>query len=517
MITYGFFDAVDGDRKYSADDISNFFETLIPDGVMAEPENTFQVLASSGLTVKVSPGWGFIQRKWIHSDADVFLTLDQPDIILHRCDRIVLRLNRQLRTMEIGIHKGTAAEGAYAPELQRDETVWEISLALVFVWAGTVEITQAGIQDERNNAALCGRIIGLDKIKNLESAVDIFEDNCYHCNGFSDNIALPAFIEAWKQSHSGKVLKIVGNFGVSDDYTEIDDLPYSMNCQADITLDFADCRMITAKNRPFAYFRNCTIKNLNLNYPDLTAAEESALLNLIDIQKAVLESCHIYGRLDNNSGIIGYHMHNGRLINCTADFSSAAPLWGIMTSGDSFISNCAVTVSGIGENFVYGIASMDVHASDSQFKAIGKNASGGQANGNFTECTFCGLGDLNGYGSHITGSLNANNCIFKGYTKDTENGEGIGISAGSRAKVLLHGITCPSETVHGYSQTGSLTVADGGQGYYDGILYTDPVLPVTDTVVTYTDFVPTSVMTQSAYDMITPRLNRNYILTEDQE
>ena len=137
MITFGFFDSVDGDRKYSADDISNFFETLIPDGVMAEPENTLQVCESSGLTVKVLPGWGFIGRKWIHNDAELFLTLDQPDIILNRADRIVIRLNRDvsLRNMEIAVKRGTPGESPVIPALQRDENVWEISLAYIMVWA----------------------------------------------------------------------------------------------------------------------------------------------------------------------------------------------------------------------------------------------------------------------------------------------------------------------------------------------------------------------------------------------
>ena len=161
MVTYGFFDSIDGDRKYSADDISNFFLKLISDGVFATPANSMQVLASSGMTIKVSPGWGFIKCKWINNDADCFLTLDQSDMILNRADRIVLRLNRINRNIEIAVKKGTPAENAYAPELQRDETIWELSLAYVFVWAGQTEIIQANIGDERGYSELCGWVTGL--------------------------------------------------------------------------------------------------------------------------------------------------------------------------------------------------------------------------------------------------------------------------------------------------------------------------------------------------------------------
>ncbi|MDE5753124.1 MAG: hypothetical protein K2H89_01055 [Oscillospiraceae bacterium] len=158
MVTCGFFDSIDGDRKYSADDISNFFLKLISNGVFATPANEMQVTATSCMTVKISPGWGFINCKWIHNDADFYLTLDEPDMVLNRADRIVLRLDKNTRTIEIAVKKGTPGETAFAPALQRDETIWELSLAYIYVWAGHTEITQADIADERGNTDVCGWI-----------------------------------------------------------------------------------------------------------------------------------------------------------------------------------------------------------------------------------------------------------------------------------------------------------------------------------------------------------------------
>jgi hypothetical protein len=227
------------------------------------------------------------------------------------------------------------------------------------------------------------------------------------------------------------------------------------------------------------------------------------MMNLISGNNAIFEDCHLYGSLSGTGIYITcWHLIESRLIRCSTDFSSDNALWGVMADQNSGISDCDITVAGTDEASVYGVSALNSHVSGSVFMASGKNAYGGHTGGNFTECTFYGLGDLNGYGFHVTGSLNANNCIFKGYTKDTENGEGIGISAGSHAKMLLHGITCPEETVHGYSQTGSLSAVNGSQGYYDGILYTLPDLPDTKTVVTYTDFRSATVLTQAEYDAI---------------
>ncbi|MDE7122036.1 MAG: hypothetical protein K2O42_07745 [Oscillospiraceae bacterium] len=195
MVTYGFFDSIDGDRRYNADDISNFFLKLISDGVFATPANAMQVQASSGMTVKVSPGWGFIKCKWIHNDMDCFLTLDQSDIILNRADRIVLRLNRNSRDMEIAVKKGTPGENAYAPPLQRDETIWELSLAYIYVWAGQTEITNADIADERWNADVCGWVTGLIQqidTTNLFAQYDCAFWNWFNVikNGFAQNATL---------------------------------------------------------------------------------------------------------------------------------------------------------------------------------------------------------------------------------------------------------------------------------------------------------------------------------------
>ena len=171
MVTYGFFDSIDGDRKYNADDISNFFLKLISDGVFPTPADSMQVQEVSGMTVKVSAGWGFIKCKWVNNDSDLYLTLDEPDIVLDRKDRIVMRLNKDTRLIEIAIKKGIPAESAYTapPELQRDESIWELSLAYVNIEpdAKTRGIRQMDIGDERPYEHLCGWVTG--KIQEIDT------------------------------------------------------------------------------------------------------------------------------------------------------------------------------------------------------------------------------------------------------------------------------------------------------------------------------------------------------------
>lgn len=163
-VTYGFFDSIQGDRVYDADDISNYFLKLISNGVFATPSNAMQVQANSGMQVAVSAGWGFINCKWVNNSTAYILTVDTADVSLNRIDRVVLRLDKNVgvRRIDIAVKTGTPATNPTAPALTRQTNgIWELSLAQIYVGAGVSEITQADITDERPNTELCGFITGL--------------------------------------------------------------------------------------------------------------------------------------------------------------------------------------------------------------------------------------------------------------------------------------------------------------------------------------------------------------------
>lgn len=159
---YGFFNSVDGDRKYDADDIGNYFLKLISDGVFATPATAMQVTAAGGMAVSVAAGWGFIKCKYINNTAAAQFTLAAADVVLNRIDRVVIRLDKDNRTMSLAIKQGTAASTPTAPALTRQSSgIWELSLAQIYVGAGVTSITQANITDERANTSLCGYVTGL--------------------------------------------------------------------------------------------------------------------------------------------------------------------------------------------------------------------------------------------------------------------------------------------------------------------------------------------------------------------
>lgn len=165
-LKYGFFDSVDGDRKYSASDIGEYFLKLISNGVFATPANAMQVKATTtpSMEVNVTSGWAFINCKYLHNTAAYPLTITAADQAYPRIDRVVMQMNPALdtRACSIYVKSGQASTSPTAPALTRTTGgTWELSLAQIYVSAGTTAITQANITDERANTSVCGYVTGL--------------------------------------------------------------------------------------------------------------------------------------------------------------------------------------------------------------------------------------------------------------------------------------------------------------------------------------------------------------------
>ena len=160
-VKYGFFNSVNGDRLYNADDISRFFYKLISDGVLDSPATNLMVAYSTGMTVQVLPGYGMINAKYVWLTSAENVTLDAADIALPRIDRVVLRLDIDNRQITVAAKKGTPAASPAPPALTRSGGIYELSLAKIAVAANATAIVQADITDERPDNNVCGYIVGL--------------------------------------------------------------------------------------------------------------------------------------------------------------------------------------------------------------------------------------------------------------------------------------------------------------------------------------------------------------------
>lgn len=72
-LTYGFYDAIDGDRTYKADDFNNILGSLVTDGKLKNEDGAvpFDLSLSDGSgTVTISPGTAFLAGHWVKLDTD---------------------------------------------------------------------------------------------------------------------------------------------------------------------------------------------------------------------------------------------------------------------------------------------------------------------------------------------------------------------------------------------------------------------------------------------------------------
>lgn len=158
-ITSGFFNSVNGDRTYNADQMSTYFKGLIGSGVYENVGGALQVVAGSGMTVQVQNGRAVIGEtlKWMENDAALDLPINASHVTLNRYTAVVVQLDTANRDATITTIDGVNATTPVKPAIPANT----LCLAYIYVAAGVTSITQSAIQDTRANSNVCGWVTGL--------------------------------------------------------------------------------------------------------------------------------------------------------------------------------------------------------------------------------------------------------------------------------------------------------------------------------------------------------------------
>lgn len=144
----GFYNSLNGDRKYNARQVSELFDGIIRDGVYASIGDKLTVKQRTGMQITVGTGRAWFNHSWSLVDAEYPLTVDQSDLILDRIDAVVLEVNEstEVRDNSIKMVKGTAASSPQKPTMTDTEFVHQYPLAYISVKKGATEITTADIE-----------------------------------------------------------------------------------------------------------------------------------------------------------------------------------------------------------------------------------------------------------------------------------------------------------------------------------------------------------------------------------
>jgi hypothetical protein len=150
MLTYGFYNSVNGDRLYNANQLSAMFDGLIIDGIFMSIGDKLMVTASTGMDVIVGTGKAWFKKTWTINDAALPLSISASETVLNRIDVIVLEVNtnEDTRANSIKVVKGTPGSSPSAPALTDTELVKQYPLCHIYVGAGVTEILQSNITNK---------------------------------------------------------------------------------------------------------------------------------------------------------------------------------------------------------------------------------------------------------------------------------------------------------------------------------------------------------------------------------
>lgn len=144
----GFYNAVNHDRTYNANQFGDLFTGLINDGVYATVGHAMTVAPVGGMTVKVRSGRAWFNKTWNVNDSDYPLTIPESDLLLPRIDAVILEVDTRVsvRNNSLRVVKGYPANNPSYPTLTRANGLYQYPLAYVNVRANVTNITTGDIE-----------------------------------------------------------------------------------------------------------------------------------------------------------------------------------------------------------------------------------------------------------------------------------------------------------------------------------------------------------------------------------
>ncbi len=171
-VTSGFFNSLNGDRRYSAEQMSAIFDGIINDGVFANIGTAFGIKADVGNAITVGIGRAWFNSTWVLNDAILLMTLDASEVLLHRYDAVVIEVDHSdpIRKGDIKVVKGTPSSSPQRPTMTHTMDVNQYPLAYIYRKAGSNAIVQADITNMVGTGS-CPFVTGILQVLSIDNIV----------------------------------------------------------------------------------------------------------------------------------------------------------------------------------------------------------------------------------------------------------------------------------------------------------------------------------------------------------
>lgn len=171
-VTSGFFDSINGDRKYSAEQMSSIFDGIVTDGIFQNIGDAFRVQSVSNLDITIGIGRSWFKHTWVYNDSILRLTLPPANVLLDRIDAVVIEVNHEqgVRAGSIKVIQGTPSSTPSRPVMAREVLVQQYPLCYIFRAPNSQAITQANITNAVGTSE-CPYITGILQTQNIDNIV----------------------------------------------------------------------------------------------------------------------------------------------------------------------------------------------------------------------------------------------------------------------------------------------------------------------------------------------------------
>lgn len=134
-VSSGFFNSINHDRLYDAEQLSSIFDGIVVDGIYENFGEAFNVTAypDANNTVLVGTGRAWFNHTWTLNDSRFSITLDPPNEMLGRIDAIVIDVNKERDTRKNSIIylRGDEATPDFPPTLINTENHHQYPIAYI--------------------------------------------------------------------------------------------------------------------------------------------------------------------------------------------------------------------------------------------------------------------------------------------------------------------------------------------------------------------------------------------------
>lgn len=168
-VTSGFFNSLNGDRRYTAEQFSELMDGLINDGVFANIGSAFAVNAATGNGITIGIGRAWFNGTWLYNDAVLPMNVRAAEALVDRIDALVIEINRSdaVRAGNIMFVYGEPSSTPVRPTLTNTDEIHQYPLAYIYRSAGATSVSQADIENMVGTSA-CPFVTGILEVVDVD-------------------------------------------------------------------------------------------------------------------------------------------------------------------------------------------------------------------------------------------------------------------------------------------------------------------------------------------------------------